>query len=352
MCAKLAFKLVILHWFPLLMRTVTPRIDLPASLSWLSFLILLGVSCGVQAGMPTSAGAPLGVMGHHVHKTGKWMLSYRYGRMEMDGNRDGSRGVSTAEVLGEFMVSPLDMYMEMHLLGLMYGAGDSWTLMLMLPYMRKSMELVNRGGVHFKTRSSGVGDIKLVGVYDLYDLATSGRKLLLNAGLSFPTGRVDARDDTPAGNIKLPYPMQPGSGTFDPILGVTYTNKSDTWSWGTQLKTMLRFGKNDEGYRLGHEYAASAWATKGFGNVDISFWLDGKSWGNVRGGDEELNPMVVPTARADLRGGRRLDALLELATRIYGHQLAAEFGRPIYQDLDGPQLETDYRLMFVWQKML
>ena len=317
------------------------------------FLVLAGASCGVQAKMPSHAGASPGITESHMHTAGKWMLSYRYSRMEMDGNRDGTRGVSTAEVLGEFMVSPLEMYMEMHTLGLMYGIDDNWKLMLMLPYVHKSMELVNRGGVRFKTRSSGAGDIKFVSVYDLYDFPTPGRQLQLSAGLSLPTGQTDKRDDAPAGNIKLPYPMQLGSGTFDPILGVTYTGKSDAWSWGTQVKTTLRFGKNDEGYRLGHEYTASMWAIKSLrGNLSASFKLSGKSWGNVRGRDADLNPAVVPTARTDLRGGKRLDALLGISARIDGHRLSAEFGRPIYQDLDGPQLEADYRFMLGWQKML
>ncbi len=184
-----------------------------------------------MSGMSSQAATPLGVMGTHVHKAGKWMLSYRYGRMEMDGNRDGTGSVSTAEVLEGFMVSPLGMYMEMHTLGLMYGASDRWTLALMLPYVRKSMELTNRGGVRFKTRSSGLGDVKLVGMHGLYDFATPGRKLLLNLGFSFPAGQTDRSDDVPSPdgnrNIKLPYPMQLGSGTFDPVLGITYTDKLD-----------------------------------------------------------------------------------------------------------------------------
>ncbi len=100
---------------------------------------------------------------------------------------------------------------------------------------------------------------------------------------------------------------------------------------------------------------AIAWGTntpRFRNNVNAAFRLDGRSWGNVRGRDQELNPTGVPTARADLRGGRRLDALFELGTWVYGHRLAAEFGWPIYQDLDGPQLKTDYRFMLIWQKML
>lgn len=34
--------------------------------------------------------APLGVMGDHVHNAGEFMVSYRFSRMSMEGNRDGT----------------------------------------------------------------------------------------------------------------------------------------------------------------------------------------------------------------------------------------------------------------------
>ena len=43
--------------------------------------------------------APIGVMGDHLHRKGEWMFSYRYMYMDMDGNRDGSRRVSTQDVI-------------------------------------------------------------------------------------------------------------------------------------------------------------------------------------------------------------------------------------------------------------
>jgi len=64
---------------------------------------------------------------------------------------------------------------------------------------------------------------------------------------------------------------------------------------------------------------------------------------------------MVPTARPDLRAGRRVDALIGLDIQPFddkllnGHRLALEFGVPLYQHLDGPQLESDYRLTLGWQ---
>lgn len=306
--------------------------------------------------------APIGVMGDHNHHKGEWMLSYRYSHMEMKGNRDGDSKRTTAQVLNDFMVAPLDMSMDMHMVGVMYGATNKLTLMGMVPYMQKTMHLQHRNGKFFRTHSEGLGDIKLTGLYTLYDsgvdedLGRMRHKLLLSAGASLPTGSITQRADTVMGaNQKLPYPMQLGSGTVDPIFGLTYTNKFDDWSWGAQGRTTLRFGQNNEGYRLGNEYGVTTWVAKNLCDfASASFRLDGSAWGNINGKDNELNASIMPTARTDLRGGERIDAIAGLNLyqthgKLAGNRLALEFGMPVYQSLQGPQLETDYNLTLGWQ---
>jgi hypothetical protein len=87
--------------------------------------------------------------------------------------------------------------------------------------------------------------------------------------------------------------------------------------------------------------------------LSTSVRLDGQLWGNISGADPQLNPRLVPTADPDLRAGRRLDILfgLNLFTlegRLAGNRIGIEGGLPIYQSLDGPQLETDYRFSVAW----
>ena len=69
----------------------------------------------------SSSHAPISVMGDHTHKAGEWMVSYRYMRMAMDGNLDGSDHVSSRDITGtmanpgDYMVAPLTMDMDMHM---------------------------------------------------------------------------------------------------------------------------------------------------------------------------------------------------------------------------------------------
>ncbi|MGM0421702.1 MAG: transporter [Pseudomonadota bacterium] len=314
-----------------------------------------------QASLPDDH-APIGVMGDHNHKQGEWMTAYRYSGMQMKDHRNGTRNISTDEVLDDFMVAPLKMNMDMHMFGAMYGATDKLTLMGMLPYVQKSMTSVNRMGVKFKTKTEGLSDIKLNGLYTLFESETDAvthrtrQKLLLRLGVSLPTGSITERDDTPAGsNQKLPYPMQLGSGTVDPLMGLTYIHKRQDWSWGAQGNLVLRIGENDQGYRLGNEISATGWVARNLNrHTSLSVRLEGKSWGDIHGEDDDLNPMMAAGARTDLRGGERVDALVGLNLtapqgQLTGHRLAAEFGMPVYQNFDGPQLETDYRLTLGWQ---
>lgn len=309
--------------------------------------------------------APIGVMGDHTHDKGELMLSYRYMRMDMDGNRDGNNRVSAQEVLNDFLVTPLRMTMDMHMFGAMYAVNDKLTLTGMLPYLKLSMDHVTRNGTTFTTESEGIGDIRLGGLYKFFD--RNGQRWHGNFSLSVPTGDIDPEDTTPMGpNSELPYPMRLGSGTYDIMPGITYLGQSTgPWSWGAQGLATIRLGRNSEGYALGDTYMASSWLARRLSSsVSASARLNWSRWDNIDGADEDLlvtNPMngidIVPTARPDLRGGRRTDLGLGVnylfrSGYFKGHRLALEYSMPVQQNLDGPQLETDSILTVGWQKTI
>lgn len=293
--------------------------------------------------------APIGVMGDHTHKKGEFMFSYRYMFMNMDGNRDGTDSLSDSEVLQDFMITPVDMTMEMHMFGAMYAVSEDVTLMAMVPYVTKEMEHLTRNGRRFTTNSEGIGDIKTTALYTIFD--RDKQRVHLNLGVSFPTGSINERDDTPAGDDQiLPYPMQIGSGTFDLLPGITYLGQSRKGSWGAQALTTLRLGKNDNSYRLGNKYQLSGWIGRNWTDwLSTSVRLTGTTWGDIDGADDRLNPMMIPTADPNLRSGTQVN--IGFGVNLYapegdlqGSRLAMELELPIYRDLDGPQLETDWQL--------
>lgn len=305
-----------------------------------------------------AAHAPVGVMGDHLHKEGEWMLSYRYEHMNMDGMRDGTNDLTLAESRAKgFMVTPVAMRMNMHMLEAMYGITDDINLMVMASYNEKTMSHENAMGRRFETTAKGLGDTKVTGLFKLYQATREGWNLeaIGQAGLSLPTGSTGERDDTPVGNNqKLPYPMQLGSGTYDPIFGISVKAHKDDWTLGTTLSTTQRLGTNNDEYRLGDEYNANIWAAYA---VDEDWNLTGRLNGyhrtNISGADTELNANMVPTAdgnrqrRTVLNFGAGAEYTIPFGP-LEGHRLGIEAVAPIYQNFDGPQLKEDYRLMVGW----
>ncbi len=295
-------------------------------------------------------------LGTHTHLAGELMVGYRYMYMSMDGNRDGTQDLSESEVLQDFMVTPTDMTMQMHMFEIMYAPSNDLTLMVMLPYQQRSMDHLTRMGGQFTTESAGIGDVVVEALYTvLGDVTRDNHRLLVNPRLTLPTASIDKRGPTPAGlNQKLPYPMQLGPGTVDVRPAITYLGEADRWAWMIQTSGTVRFGKNGNEYALGNRLHLTAWGAWAWTDwFSPNLGVQGNLWGNVDGADPELNPAVVPTADPLRRGGGSVDLALGLTFyiptgRLEGNRLAAELVRPVYQSLDGPQLERDWQLTVGW----
>ena len=101
---------------------------------------------------------PLPIMGGHTHSGKDWMLSYRYVRMNMHGNRNRNHRIDVQDVYNAgFTVAPLKMTADMHMLGAMYGVNDALTLAAMVNYQVKDMDLRTAGARIFPHHPAGLG---------------------------------------------------------------------------------------------------------------------------------------------------------------------------------------------------
>jgi hypothetical protein len=300
------------------------------------------------------------VLGGHTHPEGQWMFGYEYMHMSMSGLYQGSREISPAAAFAQgFATVHTGMEMDMHMFEVMYAPTERLTLMAMFSYETMSMVHLHDDGMTFRQSADGIGDLEIMGLYTLVgDIRKGGHRVILNAGLSVPTGSINVMDHA-GGNpanppVLLEYFMQFGSGTYDLMPGVTYLGDSGRWSWGAQTIETIRLGRNDHGYRFGNEYRLSGWASYGVTDwFAPSIRLDGKWWEDIIGSDPGLAANQTPEARTDLRGGRRIDLLLGLnfyASRgwLKGNRLMIEGGVPVYQHLDGPQLGTAWMFSVGW----
>ena len=323
--------------------------------------------------------APIGVMGDHMHSKGDFMVSYRYMRMDMDGNRDGTsslnpvdiattyanRFASTAGQPPTLRVVPTEMTMDMHMVGAMYAPSDRMTFMVMGQYLEKEMDHITfAGGAgttergRFTTKNSGWGDTKVGGLFRLYN--DSVHHVHLNIGVSLPTGSLEetATVLAPTGatpRLRMPYAMQLGTGTYDLHPGVTYTGQNGPWSWGAQYSAEWRLeDENDEGYAWGDKHRVTVWSGYQWTPVmSTSARLTGTTQDAIDGIDANI-VAPVQTADPDNYGGDTVE--LGLGVRftgqtgpLLGHALAFEVQAPLYRDLNGPQMETDVTATAGWQ---
>ena len=256
------------------------------------------------------------------------------------------------------------MDMDMHMFGAMYAPSDRVTMMLMTNYIRKEMDHVTyAGGMGttvlggFKTETSGVGDTSLTGLLSLHNSAA--HKIHALFGLSFPTGSTDETGAVPTPlntqpTLRLPYPMQLGSGSFDPIVGASYSGFGQFLAWGAQWRSTYRVEDNDDGYRLGDEHRLTGWISYLLSDpVSASLRLEYYKRENIEGIDPGI---IAPVQTADpgRQGISRTNLSIGLnwagQGSLFGYRLALEYSVPIQEDLDGPQLETDSQLMIGFQK--
>ncbi|MEM7667279.1 MAG: transporter [Pseudomonadota bacterium] len=322
---------------------------------------------GGASGINALDHAPIGVMGDHRHAKGEWMISYRFMHMDMDGIQIGTDSVTPEQVAttvpnrffglpGQpptLRIVPTSMRMDMHMAGVMYGLSDQVTLMVMGNYITKEMDHITfAGGMGtdvlgtFRTRTADLGDTTVSALIGLTDTVH------LNAGVSIPTGTITEEDDilTPTGGtptVRTPYPMQIGSGTFDLLPGITYRDQTDSFGWGAQIKGTIRLGNNDESYSFGDRAMATAWFAAG---ITPGIALSGRVQAETIGRIDGIDPLIVgpvQTANPDFQGGESVTAFAGVnfaATGgpLKGWRLGIEGGLPLVQDLNGPQMPTDF----------
>lgn len=326
-------------------------------------------------GLQANDHAPIGVMGDHLHGKGEWMVSYRFMRMHMEDNRDGTDSLSPEEIVTNFAnpfagpatlrVVPTEMTTNMHMLGAMYAPTDNVTLMAMANYIDREMDHITFQGMagttrlgNFTTEANGLGDTRLSALIRLYK--DDKHNLHLNTGLSLPTGSIDEEDDvlTPMNTrqrLRMPYAMQLGSGTFDALPGITYYGTQGRYGWGTQYMGTFRLGRNSEDYSLGDKHQLTAWGSYAFTlAISLSGRITAETESQIDGTDSQITA-PVQTANPDNYGGERVSASLGLNTvvrdgMLKGHRFAIEATIPVYQDLNGPQMERDHMITFGWQK--
>ena len=218
-----------------------------------------------------------------------------------------------------------------------YNLATDAVVNVIVPYLIKEMKTPDKR--HLDAR--GVGDISLTGKYRFYreDVPRGSTQFSLLGGLELPTGSTTKRKD----GIKLPRPLQLGSGGIDPSFGLA-------GSWITAFHAVeggiqFKYNSRHDGFRFGtvanydFAYAYQVYPKWPIENSQLSFLLEfngehrernflGGSKVSASGGDTIFLSPGIQYIFID-------NALLETSVQF-----------PVLDRVNGRQLHQDYRFLF------
>jgi len=342
----------------------------------------VGLCCGKCGG-----NMPMNIPGGGVPETHEFRFKIQAQRMHMSGLQLGSSNVAIDNVLGmplmmgkatgKYMAAPSSMEMNMLNLAGGYSLTDDVFLGVMAMYADNRMDMrfnsmmqMMTGQSGFTMKSRGFMDTMLMGKYRLYadDPLIPAHEVSLFLGLSLPTGSIDERNRTHPLAMRrtelLPYGMQLGSGTWDPLIGLLYQRSTSPWWWGVDARYTHRLGTNKRGYRLGNRAQLDAylmfqphyalvlygqlngdWQGRIHGQADEV--LRGAS-GRVTQGDPN-SPYMTPLWDPANTGKTQVFAMLGAQWQPAPlHIIDIGVQLPVYQRMNGLQLKDKWRAMLTW----
>lgn len=240
-------------------------------------------------------------------------------------------------------------------LGLAWGAGENLTLGLRLPYLyRNAIREAHHepGGepphVEDHGDAKGFGDLTLFGQYRFLERPAAKLHLALLFGVKTPTGRTDIR--TPEGS-RFEAEHQPGSGSWDPMLGLALTRHFNSLAFDASTLYLLATKgtqKTDLGDLLTYN-AALSWRVPGLGHSHNSGGHHSHlSWDLILEANGEYRQKEEVAGDKNSESGGHI-LFLSPGTRLSaedGMSAALSLGIPVWEDLNGKQSEPEYRLLF------
>ncbi len=283
---------------------------------------------------------------------GQWSLSYSYARQQGKGLRDDTDRVSASDASSAtYSEVPTRLSSDVHHFGIRYAPFERLTVSLLLPFIEHEMR--NRsfdgGGDRYTTQSSGVGDLELALMIPF--MVKGEEKLDLHAGLRVPTGEISERDRVPgdgeSGAVLLPRSMQTGSRSVALLAGLTYSGAWEGLGWGVHGNGSLVVEDNHRSYRHGDTLSFSGWlAHEVVEQMSASLRLGFDHFQRHRG-KRVVGPDDHLASKRSTTAGQRLSISpgVSVALPFAGEQrLSFEASWPVYQDLEGPQVERDWTL--------
>ena len=333
--------------------------------------------------------APIGVMGDHYHGKGEWMVSARYMRMLMSGNRTGTTDLTDQDILAlsnpyqmgnmstKLSVVPQDMAMDMTMLGVMYAPSDVVTLMGMGMFTQKSMNLNTyqcalsmscMSGISSMRRnqlgsfSTSTGDFSDISVSSLIRVYEGNvNRVHAQVGIAQSVGASDSIGEvlTPMNmrmKMTLPYGMQIGDGATSTISALTHVAALDSRVYGWQLRSQNAVRAST--WNFGSVLSLTGWIQQELARrTSISFRFTHQRRDVIQGRNTAISAPVQTANPANYGGhvsevGIGLNQVLSIFPGAHSDRIGIELLYPVQQNLNGPQMKSGLTFQVGYQKSL
>jgi hypothetical protein len=247
-------------------------------------------------------------------------------------------GVPNSKPPYNYMMAPTYMTMEMGMkMGMGFQKEADWEMMAPM-------------------RTNGVSDTEFDATYAIT------KEFFGSLGLTIPTGSIKQQVEMMATTYRAPYDMQNGTGTFalKPALSYHHVTDDALWMWGGQATFTGQLGRNAQGYTRGNNVKVTTFLQRAFGPTTGFLHMTFNDTGKIRGYDPEIAKInramfdggaSMPDADPNNYGGQRLDAQIGFAYEKGPFSFGVEGGVPVYQYLNGLQLQTTWMLNAGFQAM-
>jgi hypothetical protein len=190
------------------------------------------------------------------------------------------------------------------------------------------------GAFNFRESFSGLGDTSLLGWYRVPPRA--GWNATISAGLSLPTGRTETPRFAPEledGSLVPMSRLQRGSGTFDPLAGISLDRRVGIGTLFGSVAARLPFARNDTGLRTGASWESSGGLARELGTHRLT--------GFARVGWLHRNQDVFNGTPVLVGGGNWVYVTPGVAAQVgLGINVQAEVKVPVYRALANRQLDS------------
>ncbi len=237
-----------------------------------------------------------------------------------------------------------------------YGLTDDLTLGIKVPYVLRSgirspahahhdddhADTVDKLGA-----SNGFGDVSVFGQYRFFHSADDLNHASLTLGLKTPTGEAAVKSNQGA---NFETHSQPGSGSWDPSAGVSFTRVMGSFSFDTNVLYTVRT-RGSQGTNLGDNFGYNLALSYAFGAPARNAFFSASNnapWTAILELNGERQDRQVTTGLTNPNSGGNT-VFISPGVRYSGGKnwnTALSVGAPIVKDLNGYQAPPEYRITY------